>query len=226
MWRGQMALYALHVLPIFKGVTLFMASRSRSNNNGPRPFSNETLYGRGNLTADPFRISAENKVALVIVRVACNSQSIDADGEVVEGTNYRNLKLFGSLAEDALATLHKGDSVEFRGRIFPTEWEDKDTGEIREGEEILVDSLSLSLYTAAKNFGDDDASSSRTSRKSGKKRRSRIADVDDDVDNEVEEDFDDDDDLEEAPRPARKKARARRSRTAEGSGIDDYSEPM
>jgi single-strand DNA-binding protein len=104
-----------------------------------------TLVGR--LGMDPEKIGNSN--AGVRLRIVTSDRTKNQAGEWIDkDTSWWTVKLWNKSAEQAFATLKKGQEVMVRGTIFQDSWTDKDgstktTYEIR-GESIGVTSYSLS----------------------------------------------------------------------------------
>lgn len=196
------------------------------------PFSNERREGFGNLSLDPKKISGKNsKTTVVALTVAVNSQNVDRDGDVIERADFYNIKLFGRDADLALTNLEKGDRVHFKGRVFPTEYVNRDD-ELVESVEINADMGEVYPAPLWENFdttGDDedDDRPARRSRKSSKRKSTKrrkqeeeeAQDWDDDED--LDEDLDDDFEEDAAPkRPTRSRSRSRSRSRKKSSDVD------
>lgn len=201
------------------------------------PFSNERREGFGNLSQDPKKISGKNsKTTVVALTVAVNSQNVDRDGDVIERADFYNIKLFGRDADLALTNLEKGDRIHFKGRVFPTEYVNRDD-ELVESVEINADMgevypapLWESFDTDNGDEDDEDDRPARRSRKSSKRKASKrrrkeeeeAQDWDDDEDLDDEEDLDDDFEEDAAPkRPTRSRSRSRSRKKSSDVDVDD-----
>lgn len=202
------------------------------------PFSNERREGFGNLSQDPKKISGKNsKTTVVALTVAVNSQNVDRDGDVIERADFYNIKLFGRDADLALTNLEKGDRIHFKGRVFPTEYVNRDD-ELVESVEINADMGEVypaPLWESFDTNNDDDEDDeddrpARRSRKSSKRKASKrrrkeeeeAQDWDDDEDLDDEEDLDDDFEEDAAPkRPTRSRSRSRSRKKSSDVDVDD-----
>lgn len=200
-----------------------MARRKRSNGRRGSEekfaFTSEYVQGKGNATKDPLMISGEGKVPTAVVAVACNSCSIDRDGEAVENVNYYNLKVFGKDATYLSDYIAKGDRIHFSGKLSPVSYENK-SGDMVTSYEVIVSDISVGLATVGKIIDDNDHEESYQPPKSSKRsggsrtasRRSgseRVVEYDDD---DIEDDFSDED-LE----PKRRVIRSRPNESEEDS---------
>lgn len=196
------------------------------------PFSNERREGFGNLSQDPKKISGKNsKTTVVALTVAVNSQNVDRDGDVIKRADFYNIKLFGRDAELALTNLEMGDRVHFKGRVFPTEYVNRDD-ELVESVEINADMGEVYPAPLWENFDttddEDDDQPARRSRKSSKRKATKrrkqeeeeAQDWDDDED--LDEDLDDDFEEDAAPkRPTRSRSRSRSRKKSSDVDVDD-----
>lgn len=196
------------------------------------PFSNERREGFGNLSQDPKKISGKNsKTTVVALTVAVNSQNVDRDGDVIKRADFYNIKLFGRDAELALTNLEMGDRVHFKGRVFPTEYVNRDD-ELVESVEINADMGEVYPAPLWENFDttddEDDDRPARRSRKSSKRKATKrrkqeeeeAQDWDDDED--LDEDLDDDFEEDAAPkRPTRSRSRSRSRKKSSDVDVDD-----
>ena len=197
------------------------------------PFSNERREGFGNLSQDPKKISGKNsKTTVVALTVAVNSQNVDRDGDVIKRADFYNIKLFGRDAELALTNLEMGDRIHFKGRVFPTEYVNRDD-ELVESVEINADMGEVYPAPLWESFdinNDEDDRPARRSRKSSKRKASKrrrkeeeeAQDWDDDEDLDDEEDLDDDFEEDAAPkRPTRSRSRSRSRKKSSDVDVDD-----
>lgn len=207
-------------------------------NTEQKGFTSENIRGIGFVGQDP-----EQHGKVVSLTVAANSRSYDRDGNEVNRTEWRNLKVFGRDSERVLDTVKKGDKIKYEGRLSPVEYENKN-GDIVETWDVLIDFDGITILPMSDEERDEAASrradSSSRSRRSrteddedeAPRKRTRRSRAEDDEDEEDEEprrrrrsrDEDEDDiDLEdEAPRK-----RTRRSRRVEtDDDIDDYTESV
>lgn len=104
-----------------------------------------TITVVGNLTRDPeVRYTASNR-CVTSVGVA-SSRRYQVNGEWQEETTFFNLTLWGSLGENAGASLHKGDRVIASGRMQSREYEVD--GVKKTAWDLVVDEIGPSLRWA------------------------------------------------------------------------------
>jgi single-strand DNA-binding protein len=98
----------------------------------------------GNLVADPELSIGESGVAHAKLRVAVNQRAQGADGIWRDGEPvFHNVSAFRALAENAAASLKKGDPVTVAGELEFRSYE-KD-GERREARRIVADTIGPDL---------------------------------------------------------------------------------
>ena len=87
--------------------------------------TNDVLTIAGNIGNDPISNETRAGKAVINFRVATSSGYFDQrTGAWVDGvTNWYAVSAFGSLAEHAKASLHRGDPVIVVGRLRQKEWE-------------------------------------------------------------------------------------------------------
>lgn len=92
--------------------------------------SNDTITVLGVIGTDPESKTTQGGVPVITFRMASTQRKFDkAANKWVDGsTNWYTVSGFRMLAENALATLHKGDPVIVTGRLHLRAW---DTGEKR-----------------------------------------------------------------------------------------------
>ena len=96
----------------------------------------------GNLTADPELRSLPSGTSVCKLRVACNTRRKDnSTGEWVDKPNYFDVTVWGAQGENCARYLSKGRPVAVDGRLEWREWEDKDTGNKRQGIDIIADAV-------------------------------------------------------------------------------------
>lgn len=104
----------------------------------------------GNLVADPTLAQSESGTKFAKFAVAVTDRKL-VDGKWVDGdTQFHRTTVFGRTAENAAASLAKGDTVIVSGNLEFRHWKDTATSENRASTEIVADSLGPSLrYTTA-----------------------------------------------------------------------------
>jgi single-strand DNA-binding protein len=107
-----------------------------------------TLVGR--LGMDPEKIGNNNSG--VRLRVVTSDRAKNQTGEWIDkDTSWWTVKLWNKSAEQALATLKKGQEVMVRGTIFQDSWTDKD-GSTKTTYEIRGESIGVTSYSLSKNM--------------------------------------------------------------------------
>ena len=89
----------------------------------------------GNLGQDPELRYTQSGTAVCNMRLATNESYKDANGELVEKTEWHTVVAWGRLAEICGEYLKKGRQVYFEGNLQTRQWEDKD-GQTRYSTEI------------------------------------------------------------------------------------------
>lgn len=107
--------------------------------------SNNVFITGANLTADPELRFTKGGKAFATFSVADNRRWT-ADGGVKEEVSFFNCTAWGALAENAAASLHKGDRVNVSGRLEQQRWE-KD-GERHSTIKIVAQEVAPSLAFA------------------------------------------------------------------------------
>ena len=77
----------------------------------------------GRLTRDPELRSLPSGRSVCSLRIACNSNRRDADGNASERPNYFDVSTFGASAESVCRFTRKGSRVGIDGRLEWREWE-------------------------------------------------------------------------------------------------------
>ncbi|MBS1672955.1 MAG: single-stranded DNA-binding protein [Actinobacteria bacterium] len=105
----------------------------------------DTITIVGNVATDPERGSTATGIPTLSFRMATNHRRFDPNtGTYVDaGTNWFEIKVYRGLAENAGASLRKGDPLIVTGRLKLREWEGKDG---RHG---------LAVEVEAENIGHD-----------------------------------------------------------------------
>ncbi len=99
----------------------------------------------GNLGQDPEMRYTGNGTPVCNMRLATTERYKDANGELVERTEWHNIVAWARLAEICGEYLRKGSKVYFEGQLQTRSWEDRDgntryTTEIRAREMMMLDS--------------------------------------------------------------------------------------
>ncbi len=99
----------------------------------------------GNLGQDPEMRYTGNGTPVCNMRLATTERYKDANGEMVERTEWHNVVAWARLAEICGEYLRKGSKVYFEGQLQTRSWEDRDgntryTTEIRAREMMMLDS--------------------------------------------------------------------------------------
>lgn len=104
-----------------------------------------TLVGR--LGTDPEKIGDKG----VRLRIVTSDRVKNATGEWVDkDTSWWTVKLWNRAAEQAFATIKKGQEVMVRGTIYQDTWTDKD-GSNRSTYEVRGDFIGVTSYSLSKN---------------------------------------------------------------------------
>lgn len=87
--------------------------------------SNDIVTISGNIGNDPTKNQTRAGKAVINFRVGSSHRYVDQrTGEWTDGgTNWYAVSAFGKLAENAKASLHRGDAVVVTGRLKVKEWE-------------------------------------------------------------------------------------------------------
>lgn len=91
----------------------------------------------GNLTRDPELKALPNGMNVCSMSIATNRVYKDRDGKKQESTDYHNVVVFGTQAENSAKYLSKGNGVYVEGRLQTRSW-DKD-GQKQYRTEIVAD---------------------------------------------------------------------------------------
>jgi single-strand DNA-binding protein len=94
----------------------------------------------GRLTRDPELRSVASGQSVCALRMACNSQRKDADGDYQERPNYFDVSVFGVHGENVHRYQRKGSRVAVDGRLEWREWESAE-GQRRQAVGIVADSV-------------------------------------------------------------------------------------
>ncbi|MBS1697010.1 MAG: single-stranded DNA-binding protein [Actinobacteria bacterium] len=105
----------------------------------------DTITVVGNIATVPQPGSTATGFATLSFRMATNHRRQDASGAWIDAsTNWFEVKTYRTLAENAAASLTKGDAVIVTGRLKLREWEGKD-GKRGMSVEIEADSIGPDL---------------------------------------------------------------------------------
>ncbi|MDB4978252.1 MAG: single-strand DNA-binding protein [Candidatus Peribacteria bacterium] len=97
----------------------------------------------GNVTKDPEMRTTTNGQQVLTIGVATNERWKDrTTNEEKERTEFHNVVIWGKLAQDVSAAIHKGNRVFVSGRVQTRSWETKE-GSKRYTTEIVADTVSL-----------------------------------------------------------------------------------
>ncbi|MFB7842221.1 single-stranded DNA-binding protein [Microbacterium sp. NPDC056052] len=87
----------------------------------------DTITVLGNVASDPDRGATATGIPTLSFRMATNHRRPDgAGGWIDAGTNWFEIRAYRALAENAEASLSKGDAVVVVGRLKLREWDAKD----------------------------------------------------------------------------------------------------
>lgn len=195
-------------------------------------YTNMSESGFGNLVDNPKKISGANSsTSVVVICIAVNSKNTDKDGRDIERAVFRQVKLFGFEADNAMEDFSKGDRVHYAGAMFPIEYENR-KGEIVEDWEINADRGQVYLAPLPERIRGKSGSNVESHRKSqgGSSRVSSRVKNDDDFDDDFDEDIlGDDFDEDEAPRRPQRRTTSSRTRGGKrkrsvqvDDDVDDY----
>ncbi|MBC7334442.1 MAG: single-stranded DNA-binding protein [Actinobacteria bacterium] len=98
----------------------------------------------GNLTRDPEVKYTDEGIAIAEMRLAVNKRWKDKDGKDIEIVDYFNVTAWGSLAENCVDSLKKGDRIVINGHLNLRNWEAKD-GKKYNLTNIVADVVAASL---------------------------------------------------------------------------------
>lgn len=106
----------------------------------------------GNLGADPELRYTGSGTAVCNMRIATNESYKDADGNMVEKTEWHSVVAWNRLAEICGEYLKKGSQAYFEGSLQTRSWDDKD-GNTRYTTEIKVRDMQM---LGGRGGGSDD----------------------------------------------------------------------
>jgi len=90
----------------------------------------------GNLTNNPDRKTTDSGTVLATMTVATNRTYTDSGGAKQEDTEFHDVVVFGSQAENCADYLSKGQQVLVEGRLQTRNWEDE-SGDINYRTELI-----------------------------------------------------------------------------------------
>lgn len=98
----------------------------------------------GNLTRDPELRLTPKGTTVAHLGLAVNRRRRDAEGNEVSDTSFFNIVAWGSLGENCVDSLHRGDLVVVHGRLEQRAWETA-TGDRRSAVEVIAEEVGPSL---------------------------------------------------------------------------------
>ncbi|MBS1906398.1 MAG: single-stranded DNA-binding protein [Actinobacteria bacterium] len=111
----------------------------------------DTITVLGNVATDPDRGATATGIPTLSFRMATNHRRQDSTGAWVDaGTNWFEVRAYRALAENAEASLTKGDAVVVVGRLKLREWEGKDGKRI--SVEIEADTIGPDLRRGRSSY--------------------------------------------------------------------------
>lgn len=111
----------------------------------------------GNLGADPELRYTGSGTAVCNMRLATNESYKDANGDLVEKTEWHNVVAWARLAEICGEYLKKGSQVYFEGSLQTRQWEDKE-GQTRYTTEVKAREMMMLSDRGAGGGGGYDRS--------------------------------------------------------------------
>jgi single-strand DNA-binding protein len=112
----------------------------------------------GNLGKDPEVKYLEGNIARVGFSLATTEYFKDKNGNKVEQTDWHNIVMWRSVAENAIKLLKKGMQIYLEGRIHSRSWTDKD-GQKKQITEIVAENFKLLQKREASSNQSNDFSS-------------------------------------------------------------------
>ncbi len=133
----------------------------------------------GNLGADPELRYTGSGTAVCNLRLATNESYKDANGELVEKTEWHSIVAWARLAEICGEYLKKGSQVYFEGSLQTRQWEDKEgqtryTTEVKAREMMMLDSKGGGgggSYDSSESFDQSRSSGGGTSQERPQQRQ-------------------------------------------------------
>lgn len=96
----------------------------------------------GNLGKDPEVKYLEGNIARVSFSLATTEYFKDKNGNKIEQTDWHNIVMWRSVAENAIKLLKKGMQIYLEGRIHNRSWTDKD-GQKKQISEVVAENFKL-----------------------------------------------------------------------------------
>ncbi len=115
----------------------------------------------GNLTRDPELKSLPSGIKVCTMGMATNRVWRDKNGARQEDTQYHNVVVFGSQAENVSQYMKKGNSLLIEGRLQTRSWDDKD-GKKQYRTEIVADRVQFGPKGGAAPSGAPAAAAAGT----------------------------------------------------------------
>ena len=115
--------------------------------------ADNTITLVGNITRDPELRFTQTGRGVASFGIAVNRR-YQVNGEWQEQTSFFNVVAWGTLGENAAASLNKGDRVIVFGRLEQRSWETQD-GEKRSVVEVIADELGPSVRWAQAQHRED-----------------------------------------------------------------------
>lgn len=98
-----------------------------------------TITFAGNLTSDPQLRTTPNGTAIAECRIAVNRRVKDTDNTWSDApATFHTIKVWGQLAENLIDSATKGARLLVHGLVETETWTDKDTGEQRSKDIVVV----------------------------------------------------------------------------------------
>ena len=107
-----------------------------------------SIHIEGNLVRDPELRFTSTGRPVARITIAYNTRRLDGDTWVDGKASFFDVVCWGTLGENVVASLHKGERVLVEGRLDQSSWVDKTTGEKRYKVEIIADGVGKSLKFA------------------------------------------------------------------------------
>jgi single-strand DNA-binding protein len=98
----------------------------------------------GRLTGEPTHKATTGGTSLTTFRIANNRWipgKNGADGR--EDTNFITVSCWGAVADRAAGRLQKGTKVVLKGRWQVRQWKEEESGQTREGHELVADDVEI-----------------------------------------------------------------------------------
>lgn len=104
-----------------------------------------TIITTGNLTTDPeVRHTPNGRTVATFTLIENRRRRTESGWEDAEPNVFR-VEVWGQLAENVGASLHKGDRATIEGHIVTDRWNDKETGAARTAQHIVAEEVAFSL---------------------------------------------------------------------------------